>query len=89
MQTRWECQRSIGPAGVGPRTPRGTLNMAPISTGRAPRLRRVDEGLGAPDVEEVPVGAEAAMLGMEVADRVVARRALREVRVEPTPPSPP
>ena len=47
-----------------------------------PGLRRVDERLGALDVEDVPIGAEAAMLGVEVADRVVARRALREVRVE-------
>ncbi len=86
MHTRWECQRSIGPAGVGPRTPRGTLNMTPISTGRMPRLRRVDERLRTLDVDEVPICAEAAMLGVEVADRVVARRAPGELRVEATPP---
>ena len=64
MQTRWECQRSIGPAGVGPRTPRGTLNMTPISTGRCPGCGRVDERLGPLHVEDVPVGAEAAVLGV-------------------------
>ena len=50
--------------------------------GPTPGLGRVDERLGPLDVEDVAIGAEAAMLGVEVADRVVARRALREVRVE-------
>ena len=45
-------------------------------------LGRVDERLGPARVEEVAVGAEAPVLGVQVPDGVVARRAPREVRVE-------
>ncbi len=81
-QTTCECQRAIGPAGVGPRMPRRTLNIAPTRVGARPGARRVDQRLGTDRVEHAAVGAEAAVLGVEPADRDVARCALREVGVE-------
>ena len=48
------------------------------------RLGGIDEGLGPPRVEEAVVIAEAPLLCVQVADSVVVRRALRQVRIEPT-----
>ena len=53
------------------------------------RLGGIDEGLGPARVEEAAVIAEAPLLCVQVADRVVARCASRQVRVEPSSPSPP
>ena len=82
-QTRWECQRAIGPAGVGPTHAARDGEHGADQHRLAPGLGRVDQRLGPLRVEVVPVGAATAMLGVEVPDGVVARGALREVGVEP------
>ncbi len=48
----------------------------------AARLVRIDQGFGSARVEDAAIGAVAAMLGVQVADGVVARGAPCEVRVE-------
>ena len=84
-QTTCECQRAIGPAGVGPATPRRTLNIAPTRVGARPGSRGVDQRLGTLRVENVAVGAEAAMLGVEPPHGDVAGGPPREVGVEAAP----
>ena len=77
-QTRCECQRVIGPPGLGPRSPRRTLNMTPTIVERPARHVRVDEGLRVPRVE--PAGpAAVAALGVEV-PHAAAAAALRGAR---------
>ena len=74
-QTRCECQRTIGPAGVGPRSPRRMLHIAPTRTSSSPRRIGKDQRLRPASVEGETPASLLRVLRVEVVNRPVGRAA--------------